>query len=171
MLCEKSLICAEKSRTSRDRRDHHFALAFSGVAPVPRPALRREEPACDRCQGAAREPVDGRTVGRVITKLEKLTGVARPAASLSTEAIAGPNHPQKFLVWIIRQVRRITASSPAKRSAAPQSIRPDIFRRLTKVPSKRSGVVVPLPDRAIANHSAGTEERLTKWGLMPFVSI
>jgi hypothetical protein len=40
-----------------------------------RNSLSEEEPVRDPCQGAARELVDGHTLGPVITKLEKLTAV------------------------------------------------------------------------------------------------
>jgi hypothetical protein len=51
---------------------------------------------------------------------------------MSTGAIAGgyrrPRHPQKFRVWIIRQVRRITASIPleTKRRAAVHAMLPSL---------------------------------------------
>jgi IS5 family transposase len=73
-----------------------------------RNSLSEEEPVRDPCQGAARELVDGHTLGPVITKLEKLTAVETRRIHVD-KGYRGHNHSQKFRVWINGQVRRVTA--------------------------------------------------------------
>ena len=51
---------------------------------------------------------DGHTLGPVIAELEALTGIETRRIHVD-KGYRGHNHAQKFRVWIIGQVRRITA--------------------------------------------------------------
>jgi hypothetical protein len=64
--------------------------------PTPRLAFRSGA-ICGLCQGAARELVDGHTLGPVITKLEKLTAVETRRIHVD-KGYRGPSHLQKFAV-------------------------------------------------------------------------
>ena len=63
---------------------------------------------------------DGHTLGPVIAELEALTGIETRRIHVD-KGYRGHNHAQKFRVWIIGQVRRITAPIAARCAAAPPS--------------------------------------------------
>ena len=52
------------------------------------------------CQGAARHPFDGHTLGPVVADMEKLTGVE--ARRIHVVGYRGHNHPHRLRVWISR---------------------------------------------------------------------
>src|SRR6516165_9188595 len=71
-----------------------------GVGGDPRPQAQRR-PVCALCQSAARQSLDGHTLGPVVAELKALTGIETRRIY---KGYRGHNHAQKFRVWIGGQV-------------------------------------------------------------------
>jgi hypothetical protein len=71
---------------------------FHPQAPLPRNPLSEEEPVCNPCQDAARELIDGHTLGPLSPNWKKLTAVETCRIHVD-KGYRGSNHPQKFRAW------------------------------------------------------------------------
>ncbi len=102
------------------RAPYEFGCKVSVATPVTQP---KGGQFVLHAQAVHGNPFDGHTLGPVVARIEKLTGVETRRIHVD-KGYRGHNHPHKFRVWISGQVRRVTKTirREMKRRAAVEPV-------------------------------------------------